>query len=136
LVLELFDRRGDLMTTKKLVLLLFIYVVAVSGVLAILCEVFLKEYEKQYHFWISALIGVFIGGAMMVFVVLARKKMNPRFMRSLIAGIIWTVLMSLLSNSKHSLAENIIEVIVGGVTFTTLYYFFFPSLCRRFGNMK
>lgn len=62
------------MTTKKLVLLLFIYLIVISVVLGTLREDFLKEYEKQYHFWISALIGFFTGGGTVVFVILAQKK--------------------------------------------------------------
>ena len=56
------------MTTKKLVFLLFIYLIVISGILGILREVFLKEYEERYHFWISVLIGFFTGGVMVILV--------------------------------------------------------------------
>jgi cobalamin synthase len=131
--------------TKQLLAVL-VCLILFSAAMGILRQVFLKEYEEQYHFWISVLIGVFIGAAMMVFIVLSRqffnkneKQINPRFAGSLIAGIIWTVMMLLdilPLDSKKSLATSIIGVIVGGVVFTTLFYYLSPLFYRRVGNMK
>ena len=53
-------------------------------------------------------------------------KMNPRLLGSLIAGIIWTVVMCIyvgLSDTDHSLIVNISGIVVGGLVFTGLYYF-------------
>jgi uncharacterized membrane protein HdeD (DUF308 family) len=54
--------------TKKLLLLFFMCLIIISGVLGILRDVFLKEYEEQYHFWISVLMGVFTGGLTVILI--------------------------------------------------------------------
>ena len=61
---RILDRRiGNSMTTMKLtkksLLLVFIYLIVISGILGILREVFLKEYEERYHFWISVAMAAF-----------------------------------------------------------------------------
>jgi cobalamin synthase len=142
----MFSMNTNIKINTKQLLAVLVFLILFSAAMGILRQVFLKEYEEQYHFWISVLIGVFTGAAMMVFIVLAQqffnkneKKMNPRFVGSLIAGIIWTLLMFLyfwLFDSEHSLAAKIIGVIVGGVVFTALFHFLFPLFYRRFGNMK
>ena len=63
------------MTTKKTLLLLFIFVIITSGVMGIFREVFLKEYEELYHFWISVTMGAISGAAVIYFLLyLGRKK--------------------------------------------------------------
>jgi uncharacterized membrane protein HdeD (DUF308 family) len=61
--------------TKKSLLLVFIFLILISGVMGILREVFLKVYEEQYHFWISMLMGIIAVATMMFFArYLARKN--------------------------------------------------------------
>jgi uncharacterized membrane protein HdeD (DUF308 family) len=65
------------MKTKQLLVIL-VFVILFSGVIGILREIFLKEYEEQYHFWMSVLIGVFTVVAAMVFIVLTRQFFNKK----------------------------------------------------------
>ena len=62
------------MVTKKFVLLLFVCVVIISGVLGILRNLFLIEYEEQYHFWISITQGVIQGAATVSFAYYLGRK--------------------------------------------------------------
>jgi RsiW-degrading membrane proteinase PrsW (M82 family) len=78
---RILDRRiGNSMTTMKLtkksLLLVFIYLIVISGVLGILREIFLKEYEKQYHFWISVSMAAFGVATMMGVMVFIQRFFN------------------------------------------------------------
>jgi predicted membrane channel-forming protein YqfA (hemolysin III family) len=59
--------------TKKSLLLIFIYLIIISAVLGILRTVFLKEYEEQYHFWISVLMGAFAVAALIGVIALTQR---------------------------------------------------------------
>ena len=62
------------MTTKKLALVLLAYIITISGVLGVLREVFLKEYEASYHFWLSVFSGVIIGVSSISLIWILGKK--------------------------------------------------------------
>jgi uncharacterized membrane protein HdeD (DUF308 family) len=51
------------------------FLILVAGAMGILREVFFKNYEKQYHFWMSVLMGVLGVAVTTIFArYLARKK--------------------------------------------------------------